>query len=98
MYPAAPNGSDGQRVTGTMPVDLAPRGYGAVSRSVDRRTLLLGATGALVAGGMGGHARAAGHAQSLAARSGPRLDPALARKIMVDNPLRTYARLNETVA
>jgi uncharacterized protein len=26
------------------------------------------------------------------------LDPALARKIMVDNPLRTYARLNETVA
>ena len=26
------------------------------------------------------------------------LDPALARKIMVDNPLRTYARLKETVA
>ena len=25
------------------------------------------------------------------------LDPALARKIMVDNPLRTYARLRETV-
>ena len=26
------------------------------------------------------------------------LDPALARKIMVDNPLKTYARLKETVA
>jgi predicted TIM-barrel fold metal-dependent hydrolase len=25
------------------------------------------------------------------------LDPGLARKIMVDNPLRTYARLRETV-
>jgi hypothetical protein len=26
------------------------------------------------------------------------LDPVLAQKIMVDNPLRTYARLKETVA
>ena len=40
MHPAGRDGSDGQRVTGTMAVDLAPRGDGGVSRSVDRRTLL----------------------------------------------------------
>ena len=82
MHPAARDGSDEQRVTGTMPaVDLAPVGDGAVSRSVDRRTLLVGAAGALAAAGLSGPARAAGHATSVAARSGPRFDPHLARQL-----------------
>jgi D-alanyl-D-alanine carboxypeptidase len=82
MHPARQDGSDGQRLTGTMPaVDLARLGDGAVSRSVDRRTLLVGAAAALVAGGLSGPARAAGHAQSLAVRPGPRFDPGLARQL-----------------
>jgi D-alanyl-D-alanine carboxypeptidase len=58
-----------------------PLGDDSASRSVDRRTLLVGAAGALVAAGMSAPARAAGHAQSLAARPGPRFDPALARRL-----------------
>jgi D-alanyl-D-alanine carboxypeptidase len=80
MHPRR-DGSDGQRRTGTMPAaDLATRD-GAVSRSLDRRTLLVGAAGAVVAARVGGPARAAGPARSLAARSGPPFDPALARQL-----------------
>src|SRR3954466_3920071 len=45
-----------------------------MSTAVDRRTLLVGAAGYLVAAGLSGPARAAGHA-------GPRLDPRLARQL-----------------
>jgi D-alanyl-D-alanine carboxypeptidase len=58
-------------------IDLAPVPEGAASWSVDRRTLLVGAAGALAAVGLSGPARAAGYATSVA--SGPRFDPALAR-------------------
>ena len=40
--------------------DLAPVADGAGSHAVDRRTLLVGAAGALVAAGLSGPARAAG--------------------------------------
>ena len=49
-------------------VGLAPVANGAASRFVDRRTLLVGAAGALAAAGLSGPARAAGYATSLAAR------------------------------
>ena len=62
-------------------VGLAPVSSGAASRFVDRRTLLVGAAGALAAAGLSGPARAAGHATSLAARAGPRFDPDLARRL-----------------
>jgi D-alanyl-D-alanine carboxypeptidase len=62
-------------------VELAVAADRSASRSVDRRTLLVGAAGALVAAGLSGPARAAGHADSLAARSGPRFDPDLARRL-----------------
>src|SRR3954454_18865047 len=62
-------------------VGLAPVADGAASRFVDRRTLLVGAAGALAAAGLSGPARAAGSAASLAARSGPRFDPDLARRL-----------------
>ena len=60
---------------------LARVANGAASRFVDRRTLLVGAAGALVAAGLSGPARAAGSATSLAARAGPRFDPDLARRL-----------------
>ena len=59
-------------------VRLAPVANGAASRFVDRRTLLVGAAGALAAAGLSGPARAAGSATSLAAR---RFDPDLARRL-----------------
>jgi D-alanyl-D-alanine carboxypeptidase len=62
-------------------VGLAPVSSGAASRFVDRRTLLVGAAGALAAAGLSGPARAAGHATSLAAGAGPRFDPDLARQL-----------------
>jgi D-alanyl-D-alanine carboxypeptidase len=62
-------------------VDLAPVADAAASRSVDRRTLLLGAAGAVAAAGLPWPARAAGHATSRAAASGPRFDPGLARQL-----------------
>ena len=62
-------------------VDLDPYADGAASRAVDRRTLLLGAAGALAAVGLSGPARAAGHATSVAARPSPRFDPHLARQL-----------------
>src|SRR5688500_9668859 len=62
-------------------VEPAPVADGAASRSVDRRTLLAGAAGALAAAGLGLSARAAGSAASVAAQSGPRFDPVLARRL-----------------
>src|SRR5579862_5147881 len=59
---------------------LTTRPAGAVSRSVDRRTLLLGAAGALAVIGLRPPARAAGYATA-AAPLGPRLDPELARRL-----------------
>jgi D-alanyl-D-alanine carboxypeptidase len=60
---------------------LAPVSNGAASRFVDRRTLLIGAAGALAAAGLSGPARAAGSAASLAARAGPQFDADLARRL-----------------
>jgi D-alanyl-D-alanine carboxypeptidase len=62
-------------------VELAPVADGSGSRSIDRRTLLVGAAGALAAAGLSGPARAAGSATSVAARRGRRFDPALARQL-----------------
>jgi D-alanyl-D-alanine carboxypeptidase len=62
-------------------VGLAPVANGAASRFVDRRTLLVGAAGVLAGAGLGGPARAAGSATSLAARAGPRFDPELERRL-----------------
>jgi D-alanyl-D-alanine carboxypeptidase len=82
MHPGGPHGSDEQRLAGTLPDDdLAPVGDGAGSRAVDRRTLLAGVAGALAAAGLSGPARAAGQATSVAAPSGPRFDPDLARQL-----------------
>lgn len=53
----------------------------ATSRCFDRRTLLLGAAGALVAAGVPASARAERYAASVAAGSGPRFDPVLARRL-----------------
>jgi len=61
-------------------VDLAPFGARAADRCVDRRTLLVGAAGAVVAAGLG-PARAAGYATPVASRSGQRFDPVLARRL-----------------
>jgi D-alanyl-D-alanine carboxypeptidase len=62
-------------------VGLAPVSNGAASRFIDRRTLLVGAAGALAAAGLSGPAHAAGSTTSLAARAGPRFDPDLARQL-----------------
>jgi D-alanyl-D-alanine carboxypeptidase len=62
-------------------VDPVPRADGAGSGGVDRRTLLVCATGAVAAVGLSGPAHAAGHAGSVAAMSGPRFDPELAREL-----------------
>jgi D-alanyl-D-alanine carboxypeptidase len=61
--------------------DLAPVAGSAEGRAVDRRTLLVGASGALAAAALSAPARAAGQAPSVAARSGPRFDPDLARQL-----------------
>ena len=61
-------------------IDPEPCGDGAASQSLDRRTLLLGAAGALAAIGLPWPARAAGHATSLGAPD-PRFDPVLARRL-----------------
>jgi D-alanyl-D-alanine carboxypeptidase len=91
MPPTGRDGSDGHRVAGTMPaVEPAP----FADRAVDRRTLLVGAAGALVAAGLSGPARAVGHAESPAARSGPRFDPDLARRLrrILDDSVRGPGR------
>jgi D-alanyl-D-alanine carboxypeptidase len=91
MHPAGHDGSDGQRLTGLIPAaDPAPVGDGTVGGSVDRRTLLVGVAGALVAAGLSGPARAAGRATSVVARPGPRFDPAVARRLQ--KVLRTALR------
>ena len=61
-------------------IDPEPFRDRAASPSVDRRTLLLGAAGALAAIGLPWPARAAGHATSLRAPD-PRFDPVLARRL-----------------
>src|SRR3954453_23278869 len=66
---------------GMAAVGLAPVSNGAASRFIDRRTLVLGAAGALAAAGLGGAARGAGPGTSLAGRAGPRDDPDLARPL-----------------
>src|SRR3954469_5885479 len=82
MPPAGQDGPDGQRLTGTMPaVDPALRADATATPSVDRRTLLAGAAGALAVAGLSESARAAGRAISPAGRSGPRFDLALARRL-----------------
>jgi D-alanyl-D-alanine carboxypeptidase len=82
MPPTGQDGPDGQRLTGTMPaVDPALRANATATPSVDRRTLLAGAAGALAVAGLSESARAAGRAVSPAGRSGPRFDPALARRL-----------------
>src|SRR4051794_23194248 len=60
--------------------DQATPAHGAGSLAIDRRTLLVGAVGTVAAAGLSGPARAAGHAGSVVARSGPRFDPHLARQ------------------
>jgi D-alanyl-D-alanine carboxypeptidase len=78
MPPTGREDSDGRRVAGTTPaVEPAP----FADSAVDRRTLLVGAAGALVAAGLSGPARAAGAADSTAARPGRRFDPDLARRL-----------------
>ena len=62
-------------------VELNPVADDAAMGSIDRRALLVGAAGALVAAGLTEPARAARHASSLAARPGPRFDPALASEL-----------------
>jgi D-alanyl-D-alanine carboxypeptidase len=62
-------------------VEFAPRADRAGSGGVDRRTLLAGAAGAVAVAGLTGPARAAGYATSVAARSGQRFDPQLARRL-----------------
>ena len=62
-------------------VGLAPVSNGAASRLVDRRTLLVGAAGALAVAGVSGPARAAGHATAVPGLSGPRFDADLARRL-----------------
>jgi CubicO group peptidase (beta-lactamase class C family) len=62
-------------------VDFAALADGAASRSIDRRTLLVGVAGALAAAGLSGPAHAAGSAATVAARSGRRFDPDLARRL-----------------
>ena len=66
--------------------DLATLAAGAASRSVDRRTLLLGAAGALAVIGLRPPARAMGYATSVAPSRGPRFDPELARRLQAGAP------------
>jgi D-alanyl-D-alanine carboxypeptidase len=61
-------------------VDLDAPPDGGASGSVDRRTLLLGAAGALVAAGLPWPARADGYS-AVADRPGARFDPLLARRL-----------------
>ena len=68
---ASPRGKE----KGMPDVELTYVADGAAGHWVDRRTLLVGAAGAVAAAGLSGPARAAGHAASLAARSAPALRP-----------------------
>jgi D-alanyl-D-alanine carboxypeptidase len=70
--------------------DVDPVADDAAVGSIDRRTLLVGAAGALVATGLTEPARAARHASLLTARSAPHFDPAVARQLQ--KVLRTALR------
>jgi D-alanyl-D-alanine carboxypeptidase len=59
----------------------APVADGTSCGLLDRRTLLVGAAGALAAAGLSGPARAAGSATSAAARQRSHFDPTLARQL-----------------
>ena len=61
--------------------DLADLAAGAASRSINRRTLLLGAAGGLTVIGIRPPARAMGYATSVAPSRGPGFDPELARRL-----------------
>lgn len=63
------------------PVDLGPDADGAAGPCADRRTLLLGAAGAVAAAGLGWPASAQARASAVVARSGQRFDPVLARRL-----------------
>src|SRR3954453_8438304 len=62
-------------------IELGSGADDAANSLVDRRTLLVGAAGALAAAGLTGPARAAGYGTPAAARSGSRFDPGLARQL-----------------
>jgi D-alanyl-D-alanine carboxypeptidase len=62
-------------------VDFVALADGGTRRSIDRRTLLVGVAGALTAAGLSGPAHAAGSAATVAAGSGRRFDPDLARRL-----------------
>ena len=62
-------------------VDFTAPADGGASRSIDRRTLLVGVAGALTAAGLSGPAHAAGSAATVAVGSGRRFDPDLAREL-----------------
>jgi D-alanyl-D-alanine carboxypeptidase len=64
-----------------MPDDHIAPNDSAASRAVSRRTLLVGAAGAVAVGALSGPVRAAGQSMSVAAASGPRFDPDLARQL-----------------
>jgi D-alanyl-D-alanine carboxypeptidase len=60
--------------------DLATAAHAVGSLAIDRRTLLVGAVGTVAAAGLSGPAHAARHAGSVVGRSGPHVDPHLARR------------------
>jgi len=62
-------------------VDLAGLADGVAGRCIDRRSLLVGAAGAVAAASIGGPACAAASAASAAAQRRPHFDPALAREL-----------------
>src|SRR5687767_6483365 len=82
--------------SGMPDIESVPVADGAASRFLDRRTLLVGAAGALTAAGLGLPERAAGSATSVAAQAGPRFDPVLARRLQ--QALRDALRAPRTTA
>jgi D-alanyl-D-alanine carboxypeptidase len=66
---------------GMLDVQPSSEKCGVPSRSIDRRTLLAGAVGALAAAGLSGPARATGSVTAVATRQGIRFDPALGHRL-----------------
>ena len=88
MRPAGARGPDELGLTGPLPdCDLAPA---AGSRAVDRRTLLVGAAGALAVAGLSGPGTCRWTRVLVLARSGRHFDPELARELqqVLDDALR----------